>query len=386
MAESINDAIFEIDHQGMVLRLSPTGKDIWSGDQEDIIGKNFIELVHPDDRGLLTQRFLELSTGVEYSLIYRIKNKSGEIRWVRTRTRPRIENGVFIGAIGTLIDVTAQKQLEEELRENEIKFRAIVENIPQKIFIKDRGSRYVSVNENFANDLGIRPGEVRGKSDYDFFPKELAEKYRADDQRIMHTNRTEHLDEKYIQDGYEVWIHTVKAPVQDEQGEITGVFGIFMDITDRKRAEEALAAESHQLTETNTAVRVLLQYREKDQKKMGRKILDNIQKLVLPHLEKLRSLKLNDVQANCLDMIAVNLQQVTSPFLQNLTACFAGFTPREIQVANMVREGKTSKEIAHLFNSSIRSVEFHRDNIRKKLSLKQKKSNLRIFLMNFSNK
>ena len=164
------------------------------------------------------------------------------------------------------------------------------------------------------------------------------------------------------------------------------LYSIVHDITDRKQAEEKLAVESHHLAETNTALRVLLQRREEDQKEMERKILANIKKLVLPHLEKLRSLKLNDVQATCLDIVDANLQQVISPFLQNLTARFADFTPREIEVANMIREGKTSKEIANIFNTSIGNVDFHRDNIRKKLGLSHKKSNLRIFLMKLSEK
>jgi len=277
-----------------------------------------------------------------------------------------------------------RKQANVALRESEIKFRTIVENISQKIFIKDKVSCYVSVNENYARDLGIQPEDVKGKSDYDFFPKELAEKYRDDDKRIMRTNHTEHIEEMYVQDGRETWIHTVKAPVKDEQGKITGVFGIFMDITERKQAEEALAAKHHLLDETNIALRVLLRRREEDQKEMERKILDNIQNLVFPHLEKLRSLRLNNVQSNCLDIVTTNLHQITSPFLQNLAARFADFTPREVQVANMIREGKTSKEIASLFNSSIRSVEFHRDNIRKKLGLNQKKTNLSTFLRNLS--
>jgi PAS domain S-box-containing protein len=313
------------------------------------------------------------------------RRKDGEAIWISNSTRAVVDNsGTIVCYEGIVEDISDRKRTEEALRNSEIKFRTIVENIPQKIFVKDRSSLYVSVNENYARDLGIRPEEVQGKSDYDFFPKELAEKYRADDQRIMQTNRTEHIEEKYIQSNKEIWIHTVKAPVRDEEGVITGVFGIFMDISDRKRAEEALTAESLRLAETNTALRVLLQRREEDQKEMERKILANIKTLVLPHLENLRGLKLNEVQANCLDMAVNNLRQITSSFLQSLALRSSDFTPREIQVASMVREGKTSKEIAQLMNVSIRSVEFHRDSIRKKLGLNNKNCNLHIFLMNLS--
>lgn len=339
--------------------------------------------VHPEDR----RRYMEIlkAQGTVENFAINARRKDGTSIWISNSTRAILDkSGNVVCYEGIVEDITDRKQTEEALRESEIKYRTLVENIPQKIFIKDRDCRYVSVNENYAQDLGIRPEEAEGKSDYNFFPKELADKYRADDQRIMRTNRTEHIEEKYIQDGRETWVHTVKVPFRDDQGEIVGVFGIFMDISDRKQAEEALTAESLRLAETNTALRVLLQRREADQQEMERKILDNIRKLVLPHLTELRSFKLNDIQADCLDMAVANLRQVTSPFLQNLTARFADFTPREIQVANLIREGKTSKEIARLFNISIRSVEFHRDGIRKKLGLNNKNYNLRVFLMNLS--
>jgi PAS domain S-box-containing protein len=109
----------------MVLYFSPIGKDIWGYNQEDVIGKNFIELVHPDDRDLLLQRFLELSGGVEKPLNYRFKDKTGNFRWVRTSTKPRIENGIFVGASGTLIDITKQKEMETLLSESEKGYREL---------------------------------------------------------------------------------------------------------------------------------------------------------------------------------------------------------------------------------------------------------------------
>jgi two-component system cell cycle sensor histidine kinase/response regulator CckA len=137
-------------------------------------------------------------------------------------------------------DITERHRTEEALRESETKYRTLVENIPQKVFIKNRDSRYVSINQNYAQDLGIRPEEVLGKVDYDFFPRELADKYRADDKRIMETGRTENIEEKYIQEGQEVWVNTIKTPVKDENANIVGVLGTFFDITERKRAEQAL--------------------------------------------------------------------------------------------------------------------------------------------------
>ncbi len=145
---------------------------------------------------------------------------------------------------------TERKRAEEALRKSESKYKTLVENLPQKIFLKDRDSIYISCNEHYANDLRIAPADIAGKTDYDFYPEELAEKYRADDKRIMESGRTEEIKERYIQDGRDVWVHTVKTPVMDGNGSVIGILGIFWDITERKEAEEEMAALQEQFRQS----------------------------------------------------------------------------------------------------------------------------------------
>jgi PAS domain S-box-containing protein len=139
-----------------------------------------------------------------------------------------------------LRDITERKKMQDNLQESENKYRTLLENLPQKIFFKDKSSVYISCNENYARDLKIKPDEIAGKADRDFFPKGLAEKYVADDKRIMELGETEDIEEEYVQEGQKVYVHTVKTPVKEENGNVVGILGIFWDVTERRKTEEAL--------------------------------------------------------------------------------------------------------------------------------------------------
>jgi PAS domain S-box-containing protein len=113
LVETISDVIFQINSRGVVTYVSPVIRDVFEYEAEEVIGKTFVEFVHPEDRELLLKRFSELNVGIERPLEYRVATKSGETRWVRTHTKPTIKENTFDGAQGTLIDITDRKRTEE---------------------------------------------------------------------------------------------------------------------------------------------------------------------------------------------------------------------------------------------------------------------------------
>jgi PAS domain S-box-containing protein len=237
------DSIVISDLEAKIIDVNEaTLKMYGTDDKGDLVGKNSFDLIAPEDRekafaGLEETLARGYTEGREYHII--IKDGS-RIPVEMSAALMKDADGNPIGFVSINRDITERKRAGEALRASESKYRTLVENIPQKIFVKDRNSVYVSANENYARDLGITPEAIAGKVDYDFFPKELADKYRGDDQRIMEAGTTEDIEEKYIQEGREVWVQTIKTPIRNEQGDVVGILGIFWDITERKRAGEEL--------------------------------------------------------------------------------------------------------------------------------------------------
>jgi PAS domain S-box-containing protein len=147
-----------------------------------------------------------------------------------------------------------RKQTEElmvaktlSLRESETRYRTLVENIPEKIFTKKMNSTYVSCNDHFARDLDLSPEQVAGKTDYDFFPRELADSYRAMDKNVLESGKTEEVEERYVLKGKETFVDTIKTPIRDLEGHVTGLLGIFRDVTERRNLEEELRSTKERL-------------------------------------------------------------------------------------------------------------------------------------------
>jgi DNA-binding NarL/FixJ family response regulator len=152
------------------------------------------------------------------------------------------------------------------------------------------------------------------------------------------------------------------------------------DVTPLKRTEEALRDREHQLEETNTALRVLLQQRDQDKADMERAIVANIRETILPQLERLKRPEAGQRERAIAEWIERQLTEITSSFIRKLASAGPLLTPQEMQVASLIQNGCSSKEIADMLNVSLNTVGFHRKNIRRKLGLSGSGTSLHTYL------
>ncbi|MCS6977047.1 MAG: PAS domain-containing protein [Gemmatales bacterium] len=159
----------------------------------------------------------------------------------------------LLGSLSSLIgQFCERKHAEEALRDSEALFHSLVETLPLNILRKDLQGRFIFANQLFCKNLGKPLNEILGRTDYDFFPRELAEKYRADDRRVLATQKVfEDIEAHVTPAGDKLYVHVLKAPVWDAAGKVIGVQVIFWDETARKVAEEKLQQTLAELARSN---------------------------------------------------------------------------------------------------------------------------------------
>lgn len=148
-------------------------------------------------------------------------------------------------------NIQIKKLVEERttaLTQSTNRYKTLIESLPQQIIYKDINSTFVSCNKNFALSLGFKdPKDIVGKTDFDFYPRKLAEKYRADDMKVIQTKKTIEIEEQHIKNGTEITVLTVKTPFFDEKQNVIGILGVFWDITEQKKAREKLIKSEERL-------------------------------------------------------------------------------------------------------------------------------------------
>jgi PAS domain S-box-containing protein len=288
----------------------------------------------------------------------------------------------------------ARLRAKEELKASEEHLRSLMLNA--ELYAVYR----LAIDDTIPNKLEVifvSPSieDIMGVTDPENFDSWFENIHADDRERIIKANlkafQTWRFDEEmkiyHPQKKERRWIHAISKGIKNEQGTFKYINGIILDITKRKRIEETLTrnenelkAKTLKLESINTALNVLMRQRDEDNTVIQERMLLNVKRLVNPYIDMLRDHIQNEHQRHLLDTLESNLDDIISAFSLTLSSEKYGLTAKEMLVANLIRQGKKTKEIAALNSISRKTVEVHRNSIRKKLGLKGKKVNLQTYL------
>ena len=242
------EGIFRTTPDGHYLAANPMLAAIYGYDSpehliaslQDISGQLYVDHGRRDEFiGLMSQH--RVITNFES----RIRRRDGMIRWISENVRAiHGDQGQLRYYEGTVVDITERKRLEEQIRDSELLHHSLVENIPMNILRKDVEGTFTFANQRFCQAMKRRQEEIKGCTDRDLFPPELAEKYRRDDQRVMNSGAAHETVEEHLNtEGNRSYVHVIKTPLYDSEGRLAGIQCIFWDVTAQRQAEELLAFE-----------------------------------------------------------------------------------------------------------------------------------------------
>jgi PAS domain S-box-containing protein len=429
-SEQRYSSLFKINHSVMLL-IDPENADIVDGNpaacsfygwsQEELTSMKITDINILSNEQVFTEMERAKSEKRQH-FFFRHRLANEEIRDVEVYSGPIILHGKKL-LYSIIHDITERRRTEEELQKSEERYRLLVETMNEGLAMADHNYVFTYVNERFCEMIGCSRDELTGHNLIEFVHDDYKESMK-DQMGRRKMGEAKRFDLVWgAKDGHKVYTLVSPRGFFDAEGRFTGSLGVLTDITDRKQVEKALRKahdrlerrttelvklnrkmkqeieerklaeqelrkreaqleiNTNELEEVNTALRVLLKRRDEDKTDLEEKILSNVKELVLPYVERLRKSGMDAKQSAYVSILESNLNDVVSPFIHKLSSKYVGLTPTEIQIANLVKEGKTTKEIAEILNSSSGTVEFHRKNIRKKIGIVNRKANLRSHLL-----
>jgi PAS domain S-box-containing protein len=386
----LSEAAFEaiiIHKDGILLRANDQFFDMFGYRSEELLGTQVVTRVIAEESYEFVKKQIDTRSSTPYEAIG--KRKDGNCFPIMCHAKMIKYQGSEVRVVA-IRDISYRKEAEQALRESEEKFRMVSEQSPNMIFI-NKGGKVVYVNKKCEELMGYKKDEFYAP-EFDFLTLIAPESIETVKSSFKkHSDGQEVAPYEYSlinESGHkiEVIITTKLINFEGDQA----ILGIVTDISNRKKAENALKEkdrkleqQAQHLEEVNTALKVLLEHREKEKQELEENLLVNIKKLVFPYLEKLDKGKLGAENQTYLNIIKSNLNDLISPLANRLSSNYLALTPTELQITDFIKHGKTSKEIAAMLNVSSKAVAFHRGNIRKKLDLTNKKINLRTYLQSF---
>ncbi len=432
--DAIQDGISVLDKDLNILQINNT-MEKWYSHAMPFKGKKCYEFYHGRTKRCeicpSIKAFEERNLQME---IVPLVESGQSVGWLEVYSFPILDSeGNPSGIVEYVRNITERMEAEQALQDSEQRFRTVAD------FAYDWES-WIAPDGTY---LYVSPScqRISGYSSHEFIQDSrfLEKIVHPDDVKLIVRHLKKEMAKREPQtlefriitrNGDERWIAHICQPVYGDDGSFLGRRASNRDITEKKRGETALRKAHGELekrveertaelvktnielkaeisnrkiaekalkqrgvelelktiglAEANTALKVLLKQREEDKIELEEKVLLNVRELVLPYLEKLKMKKSGEKQRAYMGIIESNLNDIVSPFVHGLSSKLIKLSPTELQVSNLIKQGNTTKEIAEIMNLATSTIDFHRNNIRKKFGIKNKKTNLRTYLSSFS--
>ncbi len=391
IVETANEGIWIIDAENRTSYVNKTMSDILGYQEHEMIGKYLFDFMGDEWRRSAERYLLRRRRGVKEHHDFHFLRKNGDHLWAIVSTNPIFDQeGKYHGALAMITDITDRKKLEIELYNSNTILRSVYLSLDEAVFIIDPRKRIIlSCNSAAEEMFGYKEYEMVGwNTDFLYTSKKSYHQFGKllfpvlDAEGIFHT---EFIMKK--KDGTVFNTdHTVKE-IKNQKGERTMVVSVIRDITEMKITnkelkikEETLKEKNIHLNDLNATLKILLDQREEEKQELEESFSKSIVGSILPYFEKIRDTELNPLQEEYIDILESNLKAIVEPLRYSLSGKLMHLSPSETKVANYVKRGYSTKKIATLLHVSPRTVEFHRNNIRQKLGLKDRKTNLQTYL------
>ena len=388
-------------HHLSVAFVSNSAKEIL-GIQDPMKFETWFENMHPDDVERVAKANQEALNTMRFDEEYRTYNNAmGEYRWIHAVSTGTTNEKGWTGFVnGIMIDVTEKHTFKDELLRSQEHIKSLMQSatgfVVYRMVRDDNEPPYNlkidSVSPSVEEVLGYKPEDFAVTSYYDHIHPDDVEGVMEAHKVAFETGKYEKTARVYKPTtGDYVWIHAIGIAVKDKSGELSHANGIFIDVTEKyktyrklKSSEKQLENKTNSLLEMNAALNVLIKNMESKESEFQEQVTSNIQQLVLPYLTKIKNNTTVSNNKALVDIVTLNLNKITANFSHQLSSSQYSLTSTEIKVANLIKLGNTTKEIAATLNIAYKTVESHRERIRKKLGINKKKINLRSHLFSIN--
>ncbi len=390
-----------VSPEGDLLYNSPSCEGLTGFSTEEFLSAPhlLLSIIHPDDRDDVKKHqecYCDSSQEARH-IPFRIITKNGDLRWIAHSCQPVYNaQGQFLGRRASNHNITREKRIEEQINLSEERLRLALDVSSDGVWDRNLVTNEVYYGENWHTVLGYTALDVKKTA------LRWEQLLHPDDKSRTMAAIQRHMDglTPYYESEFRMrnkagewqwFLSRGKVVERSETGAPIRFLGTHTDITKNKTnelklqdihtlLEKKVAERTNEILEVNVALKVLLKKMEKDTIELEQKITDNIATLVAPYLEKLQSLNLDTQHRIIIDILTANLQELTSSFAHTASLKLNKLTPSELQIANLVKQGKATKEIAELMNLAPGTISIHRKSIRKKLGISQHKTNLQAYL------